>query len=164
MTRRNPLDALEKRLVRLRARGVWIYVPTVAAGAALFAVVVFTLLEKVFGIAGHNTTDPNTWSFRLSALIVAPLLETVLQIIPGVFVYGRRVGGWAKWLILVTPFAALHWWNGLRAFITAGLIGGIWLAATFLVGIRRSFAEACWLTALTHATYNAIILSAATAL
>ena len=60
-------------------------------------------------------------------------------------------------IISTSLFFAAHLTLGLSSGIAAGLIGGFYLAFTYVRWRRRSWWTAIWVTSLSHAIGNALV-------
>lgn len=94
----------------------------------------------------------------IGSVFVIPWLETlVYQSMPiGIC---RRLGlGASMQVILSTSlFFTAHLSLGLSSGIAAGLVGGFYLAFTYIRWRRRSWWTAFWVTSLSHAIGNGLV-------
>ena len=100
------------------------------------------------------------WKLMLVAVVVAPVVETVIfQQLPILFV--RAVGGeWPLALaVSVTLFSVIHLVEGVMTGVSAGVIGGFYLAYLFSCWVERSTWTAYWTTALSHMTRNGLAMA-----
>jgi hypothetical protein len=139
------------RIVRLPPG--WFIVRVAVESLVLRFVALFLLVLTV----GHSSdSDPMEGGFLLVA-VAAPVLETLLlQSLPvriaQFFTRRTTILFLCAWL----PFGLLHFTNSFNSGIAAGLIGGWYLAFTYVVSARRSHWKAIVMTAAVHALGNAI--------
>jgi hypothetical protein len=94
-----------------------------------------------------------------SVIFFAPVVETILfQLFP---IWVVRLGN-ARFSIQVVasliPFFLAHLSEGIAAGISAGLVGGFYLAFTYAHWCEKSKLTAFWVTAVAHFIHNAIVL------
>jgi len=90
-------------------------------------------------------------------LVMAPVFETlVFQVVPITVARILRRRFKTQVLISVIPFAALHFLEGIPVGVGAGLIGGFYLAFTYVHWVQRSFWTALWTTTVSHAIRNSL--------
>jgi hypothetical protein len=147
------IDALIDATERLARRGRVSFVVVFAVAALLVVSVVAPLVP----LGAHHVEPTEDLLSMVVALVIAPLLETlVLQMGPAAMV--RAFGGGERVVFLAAsiPFGLIHLGIALRAGAATLLLGGF-LALSFVVWSRRSFKQAYWMTAAVHAVYNLLI-------
>jgi len=134
-----------------------------AVESAFLAMMMIIVLNTILGPGNGGSSSPRWWVI-VSALIMAPLLETVLcQSIPVRIIEKLRGGFWSQVFFSATIFAILHFWIlGFIPGMTAGLFGGFYLAYTYVHWNGRSRKRAYWSTVLVHFLYNLTIIVIAT--
>lgn len=138
------------------------FIVRVAVESLVLRLAVIVLLYYTVG----DTSDTNvTKSGFFFVVVFAPILETLLlQSLPvriaEIFTGKTDVLFLCAWL----PFALLHFTNSFLSGIGAGLIGGYYIAFTYVVFLRRSHGQAFFATAAVHALGNAICYIVARAL
>ncbi len=93
--------------------------------------------------------------YGVMAVGLAPLLETLLlQAAP--VALGRRCGlGFPGQVFLSAAlFMGTHFFEGMQSGITAGLLGGFYLAFTYVHWREASLRTAFWMTVGLHAAHN----------
>lgn len=95
----------------------------------------------------------------VAMVLVAPPLETLLlQAAPIELLRAfRRSRAW-QFLFGAVPFALLHFPQGIGVGVGAGVVGGLFFSYTYLEGRNRSAWSALWITTVTHALHNLIVL------
>jgi len=132
-----------------------------ALESAFLAMMMIIVLNMVSGSEGNESSSPMWW-IVFSALVLAPLSETILcQVIPVGIIRKLRGGFWAQVMFSNMIFAILHFWIlGFIPGMTAGLIGGFYFGFTYVHWRRKGIGPAYWSTALVHFLYNFVILTA----
>lgn len=94
----------------------------------------------------------------VGSVVVIPWLETlVYQSLPIGLCRRLRLGIATQALTSTVAFFAVHLSLGLVSGIAAGLVGGFYLAFTYIRWRRCSWWTAVWVTSLSHALGNGII-------
>jgi len=94
----------------------------------------------------------------VGAVLVVPWLETlVYQSIPIGLCRRLGLGTTTQVIASTVAFFAAHLSLGLVSGIAAGLVGGFYLAFTYIRWRRCSWWTAVWVTALSHALGNGIV-------
>jgi hypothetical protein len=124
----------------------------------LFLVGSVVLLPLVFLFSSDTDADDDASSLALLVLW-APLFETLLFQIFLVRI-AQFLTQSSRLLILVAwlPFAAAHFMNGVASGIAAGLIGGYFIAFSYVVWVRRSHLKAIAVTVAVHALSNVAVV------
>ena len=109
--------------------------------------------------AGQKVHIPDPLIVMVSAVVLAPILETLLlQTLP-IEVGRRRRWPFAfQFLAGSAPFAALHFLGGPAVGLAAGVVGGFFFCYTYMECRKRSWWTATWVTAVTHCLHNLIVL------
>jgi hypothetical protein len=97
--------------------------------------------------------------FLIAGVVVAPVLETlVFQAFP-VWIARLCKARFSVQIVLsVVAFTIVHAVEGVQAGIAAGLAGGFYFAFTYVHWRERSRWQAFWVTAVSHAIHNAILI------
>ena len=150
-------NAVVKHFVWLRDRSPIVFCWVVALESTLLGIV--TVYAMLYGLELYDELDtepPDAIRFVLHAVILAPILETLfLQMVP--ILIARRL----KWRVgpqvtcSLIPFALFHN-DGLLSFVSAGLIGGFYLAYTCAVWMEHSWRKSLAITVSSHALMNAL--------
>ena len=94
----------------------------------------------------------------LGALLVAPILETFLfQFVPVMLTRSFGVPWGLQWIASVGAFTIGHAMLGWEAMLTAGLLVGSILGATFVLWSTDSLRKGFWMTAAVHAISNLVV-------
>lgn len=103
--------------------------------------------------------DIQFWTLLLAAVLIAPPVETLIfQAFPVWIARLFRARFSMQMLASVVPFALIHGLEGIQAFTAAGLIGGFYLAFTYVHWRERSRWKAFWITTIAHALGNGIVI------
>lgn len=145
-------------LVRLP---VALYIIAVPIEMIILELTVAVFITSV-GAAPRNLhgAEHGTATIYIATLLLAPLFETVIaQVIP--YELLRRVGVTRR-LFYVTAmtliFMSIHLSAGLGTMMVAGLVGGMYLANTYIIYRNKSFRVAYFVTATCHAMNNVLFL------
>jgi hypothetical protein len=97
------------------------------------------------------------YQFVLLGVLLAPIIETlVFQALPvGV---ARLFKASFRWQVAAATilFAAAHFTESIAVGVGAGLVGGFYLAFTYVHWRERSRWTAFWTTAVSHGIHNGI--------
>ena len=105
-----------------------------------------------------RVVDFNDARFWLTAIVVAPLLETILlQTFPVMVARRLRAGFWVQVVAGMGLFAATHFALGVAAGLMAGVAGGFYFSFTYVHWRQESLSSAVWMTAATHGLHNLVI-------
>jgi hypothetical protein len=97
-------------------------------------------------------------------VIVAPLLETLIfQAFPIWIARLCKARLSIQVVVSVVPFFLAHAIEGIGAGIAAGLIGGFYFAFTYVHWREYRRWTAFWITAVSHAIHNGILIPLALA-
>lgn len=122
----------------------------------LFAIAVIKLLVRL-----PSRTDLAQWTpfhFFIEAVVLAPFFETLLlQSLPVMIARSWGVGFWWQVLASIVPFAGAHFFVGVAAGIAAGMVGGFYIAFTYVHWRQKSFRSALWMTSGSHAIHNLLL-------
>jgi len=119
----------------------------------LFAIqAVFDLRST--GVLGNINSMP----LFIGAVILSPIIETVLlQVLPVMVARHFGAGHRIQILAATVLFAASKFPFGIETGILTGLVGGFYLAFTYVHWERESFNSALLMTFGAHATHNLVI-------
>ena len=154
---------IKEHFRRYRERPPWDFCWRIAIEGTIVALVVSFIIE-IFGLP-EREIDMGLWPLLFLCVVVAPIFETlVLQAFPVWIARLCKARFSIQVLSSVIPFAILHAMEGIQTGIAAGLIGGFYFAFTYVHWREKRRWTAFWVTAISHAIYNAIIISLALAL
>jgi hypothetical protein len=124
-----------------------------AALLALTTVGISAFIESCFSKNDHAHVY---WYTLVSAIAIAPVLETlVFQVLPFKWAEFRKIGTPLKLIIMSTPFALAHAAKGVGAVVEAQ-IGGLLLSALYIHWSKVSRPIAFATTSLAHLLHNVI--------
>jgi hypothetical protein len=113
------------------------------------------IAASLLGIEERDFKAAEFPAFAFSAILVAPLLETLLlQMLP---VGAARLCGASRqgqMTASIVLFALPHFLVAIGTGLAAGLIGGFYFAFSYTHWRRQSLAQAYWMTAAQHAIHN----------
>ncbi|HAI10492.1 MAG TPA: hypothetical protein DCM28_02230 [Phycisphaerales bacterium] len=103
----------------------------------------------------HREIKLDIVSFVILAIIIAPILETLLfQSFPIWIARICKLKFGTQIAISATLFALTHIPEGFTTFISAGIVGGFYFAFTYAFWRTKGRWVAFWVTALVHAIHN----------
>lgn len=149
------------RLDRYLTANAFLLMAAVGVESLVFGGLVFEAVNYVFPV---NLPNPfSAWSptlYFLVVVVIMPILETlVFQSAPYWALKKWQIRGWIFWLIMVAPFALAHSQYSIARGIGAGVVGGLYLGACYvLVRGRYSFLYAFAITASAHSLHNLIVV------
>ena len=118
------------------------------------------LVGLPFMALGASTRDgPESLApYVIGAVFVIPWVETlVYQSLPIGLCRRLRLGTGTQAIASTAAFFAAHLNLGLVSGVAAGLVGGAYLAMTYIRWRHRSRWTAVWVTSISHAIGNAIV-------
>lgn len=121
-------------------------------------ITVVGMLGALLEVRNRNIPRAELGEFLLTAVFLAPVLETLLlQMLPiGIArVCGAGRGGQVAVSLVV--FAVPHFLVSPLTGLTAGLVGGFYFAFTYTHWRRQSLARAFGMTFAQHTLYNAVV-------
>jgi membrane protease YdiL (CAAX protease family) len=155
------VNLLRRHLEAYRRLGPWPFCLCLTVEATLVSLAVATLTDPI--LPDHERTFLlKPWpELVLPVIVLAPPLETLLfQAIPITFLRFLRVRERNQIIVSATAFALAHISEGAGAFLAAGVVGGLYFAFSYAHWARTRHRTAFWVTALNHATRNAMAVSA----
>ena len=126
---------------------------------ALEGVIISALVLVPLIALGASTRDaPQSLDdFFISSVFLAPWLETLIfQSIPIGICRSLGLSTGVQAIASITPFFLTHLTLGVAPGVAAGLIGGFYLAFTYIRWRRRDWWTAFWVTSASHAIRNGI--------
>jgi hypothetical protein len=118
--------------------------------AAIIGVIVTSL-----GIEGRDLKPSEFPILVISAIVIAPLLETLLlQLLPIAATRACGASRWTQMIVSIILFAFPHFLVSPGVGLAAGLVGGFYFAFAFTHWQRRSLSRAYWMTVAQHAIHN----------
>jgi len=127
---------------------------------AILVVILANILIDGGGSSSKGNSILSTYGM-ISALLMAPLLETVIcQVIPVGLARKVKAGEVLQIAISMFVFAFLHFKVlGAVSGLSAGLVGGFYLSYTYVRWRERDLKSAYWSTVAVHSLYNFFIIS-----
>jgi hypothetical protein len=143
-------------LRRYRHQSAWTFCWRVALEGLLASVLVGVPLMALGASKRDDPVSLGPWI--VGAVVVIPWLETlVYQSLPIGICRRLGLGVGTQVIVSTSLFFAAHLSLGLTSGIAAGLVGGFYLAFTYIRWRRRSWWTAVWVTSLSHAIGNALV-------
>jgi len=145
---------LTRHFARYDTRGPWAYCWRITVEGVAISMLVGIAMSPM------NKSPRSFLSIPLAAaliliLVAAPILETLLfQALPIGIARLLRAKRSVQITISTAMFAAVHFPEGAPTGISAGLIGGFYLAFCFTAWLPRSFWTALWTTTISHGIRN----------
>lgn len=114
----------------------------------------------MIGLGASNREMPRSLeAFIVSSVLLAPWLETLIfQSLPIGLLRFFNAGTALQAMASIVPFFLAHLTLGAVPGIAAGLIGGFYLAVTYIHWRRRDWWTAFWVTSLSHALRNGLLV------
>ena len=106
----------------------------------------------------HNALRPIV--LIINVVLIAPPIETLLfQSLTCMIAYSLKLKPVTQMVVMIAPFALVHFSIAVSTGLRAGCILGFYLAYVYSVQRRCSFRRAFWTTTAFHALSNAIFVS-----
>jgi hypothetical protein len=102
-------------------------------------------------------------AFIVVVLLAPPLETLLLQSAPIELLRALRRSRTLQFLFGAVPFAALHFFDGVGAGVTAGIVGGLFFSHAYLECRVQSWWTAIWVTTAIHGLHNLVVLPLAIA-
>lgn len=148
---------------RYRQRKPWDFCWRIAIEGTIVALAISFILDFL-GLPEREIPF-GFWPILIIGVVVAPILETLLfQAFPVWIARLCKARFSIQVVSSVVPFFLVHAIDGIQASIAAGLISGFYFAFTYVHWREKRRWTAFWVTAISHATHNAIAISLALAL
>jgi hypothetical protein len=153
------MNWLRRHFERYRERSTWDFCWRIAVEGTLVSLVSAALLTVITGGDDRGLDDWGIGVFFLVAVLIAPVVETMLAQALPIFVV-RKFGGSFRVQIIISAvlFAACHFPEGVVAGISAGVIGGFYFGFTYAHWREKSRWASFWVTATSHAIHNGIVV------
>jgi hypothetical protein len=154
---------ISKHFRRYRQREPWGFCWRIAIEGTIVALAIAFILS--FFDLPEREIPFGFWPFLIIGVVVAPILETfVFQAFPVWIARLCKARFSVQVIVSVVPFFLAHVIEGIQTGIAAGLISGFYLAFTYVHWRKKRRWTAFWVTAVSHAIHNAIVISLALAL
>jgi uncharacterized membrane protein len=151
------MNWLRRHFERYRERSAWDFCWRIAVEGTVVSLVSAALLTVITGGDDRGLIDLSIGALFLVAVLIAPVLETMLAQALPIFVV-RKFGGSFRVQIIISAvlFAACHFSEGVVTGISAGVIGGFYFGFTYAHWREKSRWASFWVTAASHAIHNGI--------
>ena len=148
---------IKRHFARYRERAPWDFCWRIAIEGTIVGLAAACLMT-LLGIPGREM-DLSFEVLLILGVVVAPVLETLLfQALPVWIARLCKIGSSGQVIVSVVPFTIGHAIEGIQTGIAAGLLGGFYFAFTYVHWRERSRWQAFWVTAVSHAIHNAILI------
>lgn len=142
---------------RYRERTPWDFCWRIAIEGTIVTLAV-SCLVALLGMADRKI-DLSFEVLLIAGVLAAPILETlILQSFPAWIARLFKAGFSVQIVVSVVAFTIAHAVEGIQAGIAAGLVGGFYFAFTYVHWRERSRWQAFWITAVSHAIHNGILI------
>jgi hypothetical protein len=142
-----------------RNRNKWQFLWRITVEGLLVPSAILIAIQFAFNLRPHGALGAiNSTSMLIGAIFLAPFIETILlQVLP--IMVARHFGAsyWVQILASVVLFAASNFLFGIEVGILTGVIGGFYLAFTYLHWQQESFNTALLMTFGAHAAHNLVV-------
>lgn len=144
-----------------RQRAKWPFFWRITLEGGAVSLLCVALLSCIISAGGRPSLEKLSPSkLIVVTVLVAPILETFfLQTVPVAIARALGARFWIQVLASLVPFAALHFPAGIGTGVGAGLVGGFYIAFTYVRWREESFSAAFTMTAGTHALRNALAVA-----
>jgi hypothetical protein len=151
------MSVLRGHFANHRRRSPWSFCWRVTLEGLLLSLAISSILAPFSGAERDFMKWPLLKALFV-ILIFAPLVETlILQMIPIGLARLFRARFKTQVLVSLIPFALLHFVEGIAVGISAGVIGGFYLAFTYAHWLEKSVWIAIWTTVLSHFMKNSVV-------
>lgn len=151
---------IKSRFQRYRQRGPWDFCWRIALEGTVVTLIAVVILNMLG--CGQRDLNLGYGYLLFVGVIVAPIVETLLfQSFPVWIARLCNARFQVQCAASIIPFYLAHAIEGVATGIAAGLICGGYLAFTYVHWRERSPWEAFWVTAVSHAIHNLIVISLA---
>lgn len=107
-----------------------------------------------------ESPEDSFWLLAVAAVIGAPVLETIVfQMIPTEIMRRLKTTLWHQIAVCTALFCIMHAVESIVVGLAAGLVGGFYLAFTYVHWRDRNWWTATWMTMVSHAASNAVTLT-----
>ena len=109
---------------------------------------------------GRELPHDSFWLWAVAIVVGAPVLETIVfQMIPTEIMRLLKTKLWLQIAVCTALFCILHAFEDVGLGLAAGLVGGFYLAFTYVHWRDRNWWTATWMTIVSHAIGNAVALA-----
>lgn len=128
----------------------------------LVSLTITIILGLIFSLPGRSDLGKiSSAAVVVKLCLFSPIVETLLlQALPVMLARIARAGIALQITVSVIVFAAAHFPAGIDSGVVAGILGGFYLAFTFVRWREESLASALTMTVASHAIHNTILVFA----
>ncbi len=139
-----------------RRRAKWPFLWRISIEGLVVPIIVSAALSLFLHLPERtDLQNMGAWHLVISAVIVAPVLETLIfQSVPVAVARALGWGFWPQVVVSVFLFALAHFAIAASTGIAAGLFTGFYIAFTYVHWRETSFRAGLWMTAGVHALHN----------
>ena len=142
---------------KYRQRSAWDFCWRIALEGTAVTVAISAFIS-LFGLAERDLRM-DVGLLLVMGVVVAPVLETLIfQSLPVWVARLFKASFQVQVVASVVPFVLVHVTQGLGTGIAAGLVGGFYFAFTYVHWREQRRWTAFWVTAVSHAIHNAILI------
>ena len=154
---------LRSHFQRYRKRKPWDFCWRIALEGTLVSLAAAFVLD-LLGLA-EREIEVGFAALLLLAVVIAPVFETLIfQAFPVWIARLCKASFPVQIVASVVPFFLVHAIEGLATGLAAGLISGFYFAFTYVHWRQERRWTAFWVTAVSHAIHNGIVIPLAYAL
>ena len=145
-------------LANLMTRGTIAFSAAIVIESLVISIAIAEFMVGPLGFSAESALSRRSHTEMLVfGLAVAPIIETLFfQALPVAIVRRFDLRGSIRWLLIIAPFAFVHFDNGLVPGVSAGIVGGVYLGVCYWICRQRSYWFAFYVTAATHCVRNAL--------
>ena len=134
----------------------WPFLWRITLEGLILSLLAAVVLKLVFHVPPRPPLPEHGIWLLLSVVVVAPFVETLLcQTIPVAVARLVGLGFWRQVIVSTAVFAGMHFLAaGIGSGIAAGVVGGFYIAFTYVRWREVSFRSALWMTSGSHALHN----------
>ena len=141
-----------------RSRTPWGFAWRIALESSFVGLAIALALYLLGVSTTHTLPYRNLGEFILSAIILAPILETfLLQSLPVGIIRLFNGSPTIQWVTTTLVFLLPHLPGGLIAALAGGLTGGLYLGYTYIFWRSHSFLKAVTTTIIAHTLHNVVV-------
>lgn len=149
------MNWLKAHFHKHRQRKPWDFCWKVAVEGVIVSIIPAVILVILIGGPEREFLSWPVPTMLAFILVIAPVFETLLlQALPVAIARWLNAGFKVQILASLIPFTLLHLPEGIPAGICAGLVGGFYLAFTYVHWREKSLWTALWTTTVSHLIRN----------
>ena len=154
---------IKEHFQQYRKRPSWNFCWRIAIEGTIITLAISFILE-IFDLPEREMPF-GFWPLLFIGVVIAPIFETLLlQALPVWIARLCKARFSIQVVASMVPFLLLHAIESIQTGIAAGLVSGFYLAFTYVHWRENRRWTAFWVTAVSHAIHNAILIPLALAL